>query len=68
MGANLAKLTIDLMFGAIADHMPDLKPIRAAERLRSGFFNGITHWQVDYRGSSAENSVSSIGTSTSNPV
>src|SRR5262249_11776232 len=28
MGANLAKLTIDLMFGAIAEHMPDLKPIR----------------------------------------
>jgi len=53
MGANLAKLTIDLMFDAIAEHMPDLAPLRPAERLRSGFFNGITHWQVDYRSAAA---------------
>jgi cholest-4-en-3-one 26-monooxygenase len=54
LGANLAKLTIDLMFGAIADHMPNLKPIGTAERLRSGFFNGITHWQVDYSATGAD--------------
>jgi len=54
LGANLAKLTIDLMFGAIADHMPNLKPIGTAERLRSGFFNGITHWQVDYCATGAD--------------
>jgi cholest-4-en-3-one 26-monooxygenase len=48
IGANLARMTINLMFGAIADHIPDLKPVGAPERLRSGFFNGIKHWQVDY--------------------
>jgi cholest-4-en-3-one 26-monooxygenase len=53
IGANLAKMTINLMFGAIADHMPDLAPINAPERLRSGWLNGIKHWQVDYQGGSA---------------
>jgi cholest-4-en-3-one 26-monooxygenase len=41
---------INLIFNAIADHMPDLKPISAPERLRSGWLNGIKHWQVDYTG------------------
>jgi cholest-4-en-3-one 26-monooxygenase len=50
IGANLARMTIDLLFNAIADHMPDLKPISAPERLRSGWLNGIKHWQVDYTG------------------
>jgi cholest-4-en-3-one 26-monooxygenase len=48
IGANLARMTIDLMFNAIADHMPDLTPISRPERLRSGWLNGIKHWQVDY--------------------
>jgi cholest-4-en-3-one 26-monooxygenase len=52
IGANLARMTIDLMFNAIADHMPDLKPVSAPERLRSGWLNGIKHWQVDYLGGS----------------
>ncbi|KZS53589.1 steroid C27-monooxygenase [Mycobacterium kansasii] len=50
IGANLARLTINLMFNAIADHMPDLTPISAPQRLRSGWLNGIKHWQVDYAG------------------
>jgi cholest-4-en-3-one 26-monooxygenase len=50
IGANLARMTIDLMFNAIADHMPDLTPISRPERLRSGWLNGIKHWQVDYTG------------------
>jgi cholest-4-en-3-one 26-monooxygenase len=50
IGANLARMTIDLMFNAIADAMPDLKPISKPERLRSGWLNGIKHWQVDYTG------------------
>ncbi|MEV0674857.1 cytochrome P450 [Mycobacterium sp. NPDC050441] len=50
IGANLARMTINLMFNAIADHMPDLKPIGEPERLRSGWLNGIKHWQVDYGG------------------
>ena len=53
IGANLARMTIDLMFNAIADHMPDLTPIGPPERLRSGWLNGIKHWQVDYTGDSA---------------
>jgi cholest-4-en-3-one 26-monooxygenase len=53
IGANLARMTINLIFNAIADHMPDLKPISAPERLRSGWLNGIKHWQVDYAGGAA---------------
>ena len=30
VGANLARMTIDLMFNAIADHIPDLTPVAAA--------------------------------------
>jgi cholest-4-en-3-one 26-monooxygenase len=48
VGANLARMTIDLMFNAIADHIPDLKQVSAPDRLRSSFINGIKHWQVDY--------------------
>jgi cholest-4-en-3-one 26-monooxygenase len=48
IGANLARMTIDLMFNAIADAMPDLESIGTPERLRSGWLNGIKHWQVDY--------------------
>ena len=48
IGANLARMTIDLMFNAIADHMPDLTSAGDPERLRSSFINGIKHWQVDY--------------------
>ena len=52
IGANLARMTIDLMFNAIADNMPDLTSIGTPERLRSGWLNGIKHWQVDYTGNS----------------
>jgi len=52
IGANLARMTINLIFNAVADHMPDLKPIGEPERLRSGWLNGIKHWQVDYSGKS----------------
>ena len=50
IGANLARMTINLIFNAVVDHMPDLKPIGEPERLRSGWLNGIKHWQVDYTG------------------
>lgn len=53
VGANLARMTINLIFNAIADHMPDLKPIGEPERLKSGWLNGIKHWQVDYTGAKA---------------
>jgi cholest-4-en-3-one 26-monooxygenase len=49
VGANLARMTIDLMFNAIADHIPELTPVSEPERLRSSFINGIKHWEVEYR-------------------
>ncbi len=50
VGANLARMTISLMFNAIADHLPNLAPLAQPERLRSGWLNGVKHWQVDYTG------------------
>lgn len=55
VGANLARMTIYLMFNAIADHMPDLTPIGPPERLKSGWLNGIKHWTVDYGGEGVAN-------------
>jgi cholest-4-en-3-one 26-monooxygenase len=49
IGANLARMTIDIMFNAIADHAPDLAAAGDPERLRSPFINGIKHWPVDYK-------------------
>jgi cholest-4-en-3-one 26-monooxygenase len=50
IGTHLARLTIDLIFNAVADHVPDLAPLAKPERLRSGWLNGIKHWQMDYTG------------------
>jgi cholest-4-en-3-one 26-monooxygenase len=50
LGANLARLTIGVMLNAIADLVPDLTSLATPERLRSGWLNGIKHWQVDYAG------------------
>jgi cholest-4-en-3-one 26-monooxygenase len=50
IGANLARMTVDLMVDAIADHTPDLAPTGDPQRLRSPFINGIKHWPVDYAG------------------
>jgi cholest-4-en-3-one 26-monooxygenase len=57
IGTNLARMTIDLMFNAIADAMPDITALAQPERLRSGWLNGIKHWQVDYTGESAKSAV-----------
>ncbi|WP_280360842.1 cytochrome P450 [Nocardia wallacei] len=48
VGANLARLEIDLMFNAIADAMPNLRQVADPVRLRSGWINGVKHWQVAY--------------------
>ncbi|WP_218024994.1 cytochrome P450 [Nocardia pseudovaccinii] len=48
VGANLARLEIDLMFNALADTMPNLSQLAEPERLRSGWINGIKHWHVRY--------------------
>jgi cholest-4-en-3-one 26-monooxygenase len=48
IGASLARMVVSVMFDAIADVMPDLTPLGAPQRLRSGYLNGIKHWQVDF--------------------
>jgi cholest-4-en-3-one 26-monooxygenase len=50
LGANLAKLEIELIFNAIADSMPDIAKAGDPVRLRSGWINGIKHLPVSYRG------------------
>jgi cholest-4-en-3-one 26-monooxygenase len=49
LGANLARLEIELIFNAIADGMPSIKRAGQAERLRSGWLNGIKRLPVTYR-------------------
>ena len=49
LGANLAKLEIELIFNAIADAMPDIAKAGDPERLRSGWINGIKRLPVTYR-------------------
>ena len=49
IGANLAKLQIELIFNAIADHMPNLEALGESKRIRSGWLNGITEWPVDFK-------------------
>ncbi|MFI5954506.1 cytochrome P450 [Cryptosporangium sp. NPDC051539] len=48
IGANLARLEIDLIFNAIADAMPDIQKVGEPARLRSGWINGIKHLPVRY--------------------
>jgi cholest-4-en-3-one 26-monooxygenase len=49
LGANLAKLEIELIFTAIADAMPGIRKAGAPVRLRSGWINGIKQLPVSYR-------------------
>lgn len=48
LGANLARLEIELMFNAIADAMPNIRRVSGPRRLRSGWLNGIKEVQVQY--------------------
>ncbi|AXT86734.1 steroid C27-monooxygenase [Aeromicrobium sp. A1-2] len=48
IGANLARLEVELMFNAIADHMPDITKVAEPRRLRHGWINGIKELQVKY--------------------
>lgn len=49
LGANLARLEIDLIFNAIADAMPDISKAGEPKRLRSGWINGVKRLPVSYR-------------------
>ena len=48
LGANLARVEINLMFNAIADQMPDITSTGPARRLRSAWINGIKELPVRY--------------------
>ena len=50
LGANLARLEIELIFNAIADAMPGIAKAGDPVRLRSGWIHGIKHLPVSYRG------------------
>ena len=41
IGANLAKVEINLIFNAIADALPDITKVGEPKRLRSGWLHGI---------------------------
>ena len=48
IGANLARLEVEVMFNAIADRLPDIKKTGDPIRLRHGWINGIKHLPVSY--------------------
>ncbi len=48
IGVNLARMEIDLIFNAVADAMPAIRQAGDAERLRSGWLNGIKRLPVAY--------------------
>ena len=49
IGANLARLEVDLMFNAIADAGLEVELRGEPRRLRSGWLNGVKEMQVAYR-------------------
>ncbi|MDT4938817.1 MAG: cholest-4-en-3-one 26-monooxygenase [Pseudonocardiales bacterium] len=49
IGANLARLEMNLIFNAIADHLPDITQLGDPKRLRSGWLNGIKEYPVAYK-------------------
>jgi cholest-4-en-3-one 26-monooxygenase len=49
LGANLARMEINLMFNAIADHMPSIAQAGPERRLRSPWINGIKELPVRYQ-------------------
>ena len=49
IGANLARVEINLIFNAIADVLPDITMIGDPKRLRSGWLHGIKEIPVAYK-------------------
>ena len=50
IGANLARMEIELIFNEIADQLPNIAKLSEPQRLRSGWINGLKRLQVSYRG------------------
>jgi cholest-4-en-3-one 26-monooxygenase len=48
IGANLARLEVEVMFNALADRIPDIQQTGEPIRLRHGWINGIKHLPVKY--------------------
>ncbi|NLT31096.1 MAG: cytochrome P450 [Propionibacterium sp.] len=48
VGANLARLQVELMFNAIADVMPDITLLGDPVRVRSGWLNSLKSFEVNY--------------------
>ncbi|MEE4025187.1 cytochrome P450 [Gordonia sp. PKS22-38] len=49
IGANLARLELNLIFNAIADELPDITRVGDMRRVRSGWLNGVKDLPVAYR-------------------
>ncbi len=49
IGANLARMEVELIFNAIADIMPDISQAGEPRRLRHAWINGIKELQVTYK-------------------
>ena len=45
---ELARLEIDPIMNAVADHLPDITKMGDPERLRSGWLNGVKRFEVDH--------------------
>ncbi|AZG47897.1 cytochrome P450 [Gordonia insulae] len=50
IGANLARLELNLIFNAIADELPDIGRVGEIRRVRSGWLNGVKDLPVRYSG------------------
>lgn len=49
LGANLARMEIELVFDALAEHIPDISVVGSPVRLRSAWLNSIKSLDVAYR-------------------
>jgi cholest-4-en-3-one 26-monooxygenase len=49
LGANLARLEVEIMFNALADVLPDINKAGEARRLRHAWVNGIKDLPVNYK-------------------